>query len=75
MKYWTEEEKQRVRYGVVKLAEDEMIKRNLNQWQLQAIFHILAFGAPVDYKYYNSNAPEEENKSRVGWFIEDRFKE
>lgn len=68
---WTEDEIQRVRYGVFKRAEDELIKKNLNQEQLQAIFHILAFGAPVSYK---PNEPGDYfGYGGAGWFIEDHF--
>ena len=60
MKYLTEEEKQRIRYGIMRLANDEMTNKRLNQFQLQTVFRILALATPVEYS-------AEEAK----WFIED----
>lgn len=50
MRYWTPEDKDTIRLGIVQLAQDECKKRTLNQWQLTLIFKILAFGTPVEYR-------------------------
>lgn len=60
MKYLTEEEKQRIRYGIMLLANDELINKKLNQFQLQTVFRILSLATPVEY------LPEEGK-----WYIED----
>ena len=78
MSDWTEQELQQIRCGIVKLAEDELIKKNLNQEQLRAIFHILAFRNTVNYRQYDPNIPEDERRSTMGyvgagWFVEDLF--
>lgn len=78
MRDWTDQELQQIRYGVAKLAEDELIKKNLNQEQLRVIFHILAFGGVVNYRQYDPNIPEDERRSTMGyvgagWFVEDHF--
>ena len=49
MRYWTNEEKNTIRLGIIQLAEDEYNQRKLNQWQLTLIFKILSFGLKVDY--------------------------
>ena len=49
MRYWTSEEKNTIRLGIIQLAEDEYNQRKLNQWQLTLIFKILSFGLKVDY--------------------------
>ena len=60
MKYLTEEEKQRIRYGIMLLANDELTNKKLNQFQLQTVFRILSLATPVEY------LPEEGK-----WYIED----
>ena len=60
MKYLTEEEKQRIRYGIMLLANDELINKKLNQFQLQTVFRILSLATPVEY------LPKEGK-----WYIED----
>ena len=47
MRYWTNEEKNTIRLGIIQLAEDEYNQRKLNQWQLTLIFKILSFGLKV----------------------------
>ena len=49
MRYWTNEEKNTIRLGIIQLAEDEYNQRKLNQWQLTLIFKILSFDLKVDY--------------------------
>lgn len=49
MRYWTNEEKNTIRLGIIQLAEDEYNQHKLNQWQLTLIFKILSFGLKVDY--------------------------
>ena len=49
MRYWTNEENNTIRLGIIQLAEDEYNQRKLNQWQLTLIFKILSFGLKVDY--------------------------
>lgn len=49
MRYWTNEEKNTIRLGIIQLAEDEYNQCKLNQWQLTLIFKILSFGLKVDY--------------------------
>ena len=49
MKYWTEDEKQRIRYGIMELAKSEFKNKSLNQWQLQLVISILGFKKPVEY--------------------------
>ena len=49
MKYLTEEEKQRIRYGIMLLANDELTNKKLNQFQLQTVFRILALATPIKY--------------------------
>lgn len=49
MKYWTNDEKNTIRLGIVQLAQDECKQRKLNQWQLTLIFKILSFGLEVGY--------------------------
>jgi len=50
MRYWTQEDNDTIRLGIVQLAQDECKKRTLNQRQLTLIFKILAFGTPVEYR-------------------------
>lgn len=49
MKYWTNEEKNTIRLGIIQLAQDEYNQHKLNQWQLTLIFKILSFGLEVEY--------------------------
>lgn len=49
MKYWTEDEKQRIRYGIMELAKSEFKNKSLNQWQLQLVISILGLKKPVEY--------------------------
>ena len=49
MRYWTNEEKNTIRLGIIQLAEDEYNQHKLNQWQLTLIFKILSFGLKVGY--------------------------
>lgn len=69
---WTEEQFAHIRKGVVQLAQRELKNKELNQVQLTALFHLLAYGEPVTYKE-NDTEKDYFGYGGAGWFIENHF--
>ena len=72
MREWPDEDFAHIRQGIVRLAQQEVKQKNLNQLQLTALFHLLAYGANVVYKE-NEEPYNYLGYGGAGWLIEDHF--